>query len=41
MKLLAVIRRVFRYVFRSSVTGQYVTEDYAKKHPETTTKERV
>ncbi|MBL0320170.1 MAG: multidrug transporter [Alphaproteobacteria bacterium] len=25
--------------YRSSVTGNFVTEDYAKKHPKTTQKE--
>ena len=28
-------------VHRSSVTGQFVTEGYAKKHPKTTERERV
>jgi hypothetical protein len=26
--------------YRSAITGRYVTEEYAKKHPETTVKER-
>jgi len=28
-------------VYRSSVTGKFVTETYAGKHPKTTEKERV
>ncbi|WP_281687642.1 hypothetical protein [Pseudomonas citronellolis] len=27
-------------IHRSSVDGRFVTEDYAKKHPKTTEKER-
>lgn len=26
--------------FRSAKTGRFVTEDYAKRHPDTTVKER-
>jgi len=29
------------YRFRSSVTGRIVTEQYAKKHPKTTEKEKI
>lgn len=29
------------YRYRSSITGRYVKEAYAKKHPKTTEKERV
>lgn len=28
-------------ICRSSKTGEFVTEDYAKKHPATTEKEKV
>lgn len=31
----------YRYVYRSSVTGRYCTEQYAKRHPKTTVRERV
>lgn len=41
MKLFAPLKRLWRYVFRSSETGRYVTEEYAKEHPDTTQKERV
>jgi len=30
-----------RTIYRSSITGQIVKEDYAKSHPKTTEKERV
>lgn len=33
--------RKYRYVYRSSVTGRYVSADYAAKHPRTTQKHRV
>jgi hypothetical protein len=28
-------------VFRSAITGKFVTEKYAKKHPKTTEREHV
>jgi hypothetical protein len=30
-----------RYVYRSSVTGLFVSKAFAEAHPETTTRERV
>lgn len=30
-----------KIVYRSSETGRFVTENYAKKHPKTTEKEHV
>jgi hypothetical protein len=30
-----------QYIYRSSITGRVVTEKWAKKHPNTTEKERV
>lgn len=30
-----------RYVFRSSVTGRYVSKEYALQNPDTTVKEKV
>lgn len=30
-----------RYRFRSSVTGKFVSAEYAIKHPKTTVRERV
>lgn len=32
---------VRRYVFRSSITGKFVSEEYAEAHPDTTQKERL
>lgn len=30
-----------RFRFRSSITGKFVSAEYAAKHPKTTVKERV
>jgi glyceraldehyde-3-phosphate dehydrogenase/erythrose-4-phosphate dehydrogenase len=30
-----------KVIFRDSGTGQFITEEYAKKHPKTTERERV
>jgi len=30
-----------KYVYRSAVTGKYVTREYAAKHPKETVKERT
>jgi phosphosulfolactate synthase (CoM biosynthesis protein A) len=30
-----------RYIYRSAKTGKIVTEEYAKKNPDTTTRETV
>jgi hypothetical protein len=30
-----------RYVYRSAITGRFVSARYAAKHPVTTTRERV
>jgi len=38
-KLKRLAKRVFR--FRSSVTGRYVTQQYAKEHPAETVRERA
>lgn len=29
------------YVYRSSITGKFVSKEYADKHPDTTVKEKV
>lgn len=34
-------RLLRRFKWRSSVTGRYVTEEYAKEHPAETVRERV
>lgn len=34
-------RKPPRYVYRSSVTGRWVTKAYAERHPDTTEKVRV
>ena len=31
----------YRYVYRSAVTGKFVSEKFAKKHPKTTVKHRI
>lgn len=40
-KLLAPFRRKRRYRYRSSVTGAFVSEAFAKAHPRETTREEV
>ena len=39
--MLNALKKLFRWVYRSAVTGKFVSEEYAKEHPDTTTKERV
>lgn len=36
-----LIKKFARWVWRSSISGKFVTDDYAKDHPDTTTKEQV
>ena len=38
---MATKRLTTKTIYRSSKTGRIVREDYAKKHPATTEKERV
>lgn len=40
-KLLNMLRRKPRYLYRSSVTGRYVSQAYAEANPATTVAERV
>jgi hypothetical protein len=40
-KLLNVFKRKAKYVYRSSVTGKYVSEAYAKAYPDITVRERL
>lgn len=35
-----MIRKLFRWLWRSAITGRFVSRDYAKAHPDTTTKEK-
>lgn len=31
----------YRYIYRDAITGRLVSEEYARKHPTTTVRERV
>ena len=33
-------KRKPRYIYRSAVTGKFVSRDYAEAHPDTTTREQ-
>ncbi len=33
--------KLYRWIFRSAKTGNFVTSAFVEKHPDTTTKERV
>lgn len=35
------MKKTKKYRYRSSITGYFVTEKYAKKHPKTTEKEEI
>jgi hypothetical protein len=40
--MIGLVKRILRrFRFRSSVTGRWVTPDYAKANPSTTTREKV
>lgn len=39
--MIKQIAKLFRWVWRSAITGKFVSRKYAEEHPETTTKERV
>lgn len=34
------MKKYYYYRYRSAITGLYVTESYAKKHPKTTIREK-
>jgi hypothetical protein len=36
-----MIRRFFRWVWRSAVTGKFVSRKYAEEHPAETVRERI
>jgi hypothetical protein len=36
-----MIRRLIRWLWRSAVTGRFISRKEAEAHPETSTKERV
>lgn len=40
-KLLALVKRKRRYIYRSSVTGRIVSKAYAEAFPDVTIRERV
>lgn len=39
--MLKFLKKVFRYVYRSALTGKFVSKEYAEAHPETTFKDRL
>lgn len=41
MSILAKLRERVRRIWRSAITGRFVSKDYAKEHPETTVSEEV
>jgi hypothetical protein len=36
-----MIRHFIRWLYRSAITGRFVSREEAKAHPDTTTRERV
>lgn len=36
-----MIRKLFRWLWRSAVTGRFVSRAEAEAHPDTTTRERI
>jgi hypothetical protein len=36
-----LLKRIIRWVYRSAVTGKFVSKKYAQDHPDTTTRERL
>jgi hypothetical protein len=39
--MLGSIKKLFRWIYRSAVTGRFVSKDEAKAHKRTTVRERV
>jgi len=39
--MLNVLKKLFRWVYRSAVTGKFVSKEYAEAHPDSTVKEKV
>ncbi len=39
--MIRAIKRLWRWVWRSSQTGRFVPRSYAEAHPDVTQKERV
>lgn len=35
-----IIKKLARWLYRSAITGKFVSRDYAEAHPKTTTKEK-
>jgi hypothetical protein len=42
-KIRALIKKCFRplYLYRDSVSGEFVSSQYAQEHPHTTTRQRI
>ena len=40
MNPLHAIKRLVRWVYRSAITGRFVSKEYAERNPETTVRER-
>lgn len=36
-----IVKRLIRWIYRSSITGKFVTRKYAEKHPDITVRERL
>jgi hypothetical protein len=39
--MLNALKKLFRWVYRSAVTGKFVSKEYAEEHPDSTVKERL
>ena len=35
------LKRLWRWIFRSSQSGRFVSRDYAERHPDVTSREKV
>lgn len=40
-EIVQAVSRAARYVWRSAVTGRFVSKDYAKQNPDTTFKDKL
>lgn len=41
MKILRKLLSKARFVFRSAITGKFVSQEYAEDHPDSTYKDRL
>jgi len=39
--MLNALKKLFRWVYRSAITGKFVSKEYAEAHPDSTVKEKV